>query len=85
MRISKKDVALAFDRFLTATGRRHAKSYDDVGGLRLDYVACYGGYNVEEISSKTGAVSHPFGSERVKPAEMYRTLHFAAKAAEKRK
>lgn len=84
-RTTKKDVALAFSRFLDATGRRAATSNDDVGGLRLDYAACYGGYNIEEISTKTGAVSHPFGSDRVPPYAMYKMLHFAAFTAEQMK
>lgn len=84
-RTTKKDVALAFARFLEATGRRAATSHNDVGGLRLDYAACYGGYNIEEISTKTGAVSHPFGGDRVPAYTMYKMLHFAAFTAEQAK
>lgn len=83
-RFSQKDVEARFDHFLKAIGKRRAVDYKDVGGYRLDYNPVYGGYSIEIIFNKNGAVSHPFGS-RLKAADLISHMSFAAEAiAQKR-
>ena len=81
-RISKKQVEGIFQAFLKTTGRREAESYNDVGAYRLDYAACYGGFNVEKIGNSSGGVGHPFGDNRKPAREMWNALHFAMRAHE---
>lgn len=79
---SKKQVENKFKFFIEAIGGKVASSYNDVGGYRLDYASCYGGYNIEQISNDSGAVSHPFGCARKKAGEFWDTLDFAGRASE---
>lgn len=82
MKTDKKAVEGMFKVFVKTIGGRVAESYNDEGAYRLDYVACYGGYNIEQIHNKAGGVDQPFGSTRRKPTEMWDTLHFAVRALE---
>ena len=52
------------------------------GSLRLDYAACYGGYNVEEACNPHGGVTHPFGDRRVSSGEMWIVLNAVERALE---
>jgi hypothetical protein len=79
-RTTRKDVESALVLFCKAFGYHLAGSWNDVGGLQLDHAACYGGYVVEEITSKGGAVSRPFGDYRRPAGEMRDTLLFAYRA-----
>jgi hypothetical protein len=75
MRITKSEVKGMFIRLVRAMG----KHKDD--GLVLDYVACYGGYVIEELIP-SGGVSHPFGCKRRTAKEMYLSMHMTAQALE---
>jgi hypothetical protein len=79
-RYTRKDAERCFIRLTDAIGARRAKSFDDVGALTLDYQSVYGGVTVEQISNKGGAITHPFGSERLKPSEFCNAVRFAEKA-----
>lgn len=69
MRVSKKLIENQFIYWLKLNGYKKAESYNDVGAWRIDYVSCYGGYNIELIINDGGAVSHPFGGKRLKPSD----------------
>jgi hypothetical protein len=79
-RTTRKMVDSAFARFVAQIGGAIAKSYNDVGGYTLDYNGVYGGYQVVQILSETGAQTCPFGYMRRKAAEMADTLNFACDA-----
>ena len=66
-----------FALLIEHVGGHVATSYNDVGGYRLDYNSVYGGFNIERITSETGAVTIPFGSRRYGPSEMWNVLKFA--------
>ena len=82
-RITRQQAQRAFENLCTAMGKTIAKNYNDVGAWQLDYVACYGGFNVEEIANEQGGVRQPFGSRRYKPTEFYELCWFAIRALEK--
>jgi hypothetical protein len=63
-RYTRKHAESAFDRLVKVLGQRQAQSWNDVGGWTLDYNSAYGGFVVEEISSESAGVSHPFGPMR---------------------
>jgi hypothetical protein len=79
-RYTKKDAERCFIRLTDALGARRAKRFDDVGALQLDHQAVYGGVNIEQISNKGGGITHPFGSERLKPSEFCNAVRFAERA-----
>lgn len=79
-RTTKQQVASAFRNLCRASGRKMAKDTNDVGGWALDYIACYGGYTVVEITEHLGCPSNPFGLRRMKPSEAYEAFNFAARA-----
>lgn len=76
-RYTQRDVQVHFERFVTAIGKRLAKSYKDVGGLRLDANPTYGGYVIEEIGNENGGVFHPFGDTRMKAESLIHAMRFA--------
>jgi len=84
-RYTRKDAERCFKRLVEDIGGRHAKSYSDVGGLRLDYNPIYGGVNIEEISNKAGGITQPFGSRRMKPAEFCSAVRMVEDAVRYRK
>ena len=63
-RTTKKDVESQFNRLLYLFGKNKAESYKDVGAWYLDYIACYGGYVIQEVITDTGAITHPFDHTR---------------------
>ncbi len=75
-----KSVEGLFEHFVAACGKRRARSYSDVGGWGLDYNPVYGGLVIYEIANTGGAHSHPFGSERHKPRELWYMMRFAMDA-----
>ena len=81
-RITRKNVEDVFEIFVKKIGGHVATAYNDMGGYRLDYTACYGGYNVERVVNDGGKISFPFGSSRQGIREMYFTLHFALRVAD---
>ena len=83
-RVTMKQVRNFFPYFLRAIGKRPAKSYSGVGGYVLDYNARYGGVEINEIASKGGALSQPFGFKRRSPREMLATMRFAMDSIEVR-
>lgn len=70
-RTTKADIELWFGHLCNDLGKRVATSYDDVGAWRLDYVACYGGWNIEEICTESGGIRHPFDSRRYAGRAMF--------------
>lgn len=70
----------AFDRLCRALKKRKAIAYNDVGGWSLDYADCYGGFNVEEVGTKTGGVRHPLGDRRMSADEFERCVDFLREA-----
>lgn len=81
-RYTRKDCEAALGRLASALGLRVATSYGDVGGLQLDYAACYGGYAVGQIANAMGGVSAPFGHWRVPAREFCERLSVACRAIE---
>lgn len=82
MRTTKGNVESAFKYLCQALGKRIATKYNDVGAWRLDHMAGYGGWNIEQISNEGGAVSHPFGSDRMQAEAMYNACWMAIRAVE---
>ncbi len=82
MRISKKDIHLAFARLCVALGK---KTGWEEGQWRLDYSPQYGGWTICEVYGNSG-INHPFGGmmnvDRMKTGTFYEALHFAIKVAE---
>lgn len=60
----------ALEYFCSLSGERVATNYNDVGGLEVDYAACYGGYIINRIANENGAVSMAFGHGRRSASEM---------------
>ncbi|GAH01867.1 unnamed protein product, partial [marine sediment metagenome] len=52
----------------------------EVGCWTVDYNAIYGGAVIQEIVSKGGGVTQPFGAMRRKPREFCETTRFAQDA-----
>lgn len=77
MRITKKDLQAMFNRFVKASG-------NDPEKIRLDHIACYGGYMVER-DYPGGGCENPYGSYRMSAKEMYRALYFACNVLEEKK
>jgi len=75
-RTSAANVKGLFEHLVRALNGHMATSYNDVGGWRLDYNPVYGGYNIERIATKSGAVEQPFGSERHRAEEMWQMMRF---------
>jgi hypothetical protein len=79
-RTSQKEVRQVFARFLHVFGLRAAESYNDVGGFLLDHASMYGGYQIEQIVSEGGGVTHPFGDSRMQAGAFVDCLRFAMAA-----
>jgi hypothetical protein len=73
MRYTRKLIQGNFEYFCECVGLVVAKSYNDVGCVRLD--KNIGGYNIELIISKTGAVTHPFDDTRRNAKELLSFFH----------
>lgn len=84
-RYGKADAEKCFVRLVKVMRGRRAKAYNDVGGLRLDYNPIYGGVNVEEIMTETGAVTQPFGILRQKPEAFCASVRMAEETVRYRK
>jgi len=69
-RVTKQMIENALQYFCTCSGERIADSYNDVGGLEVDYAACYGGYIINRIANEKGAVSMAFGQGRRSASDM---------------
>lgn len=81
MRTTEKQLRTALNRYCNAFGFRVATSATDVGGLLLDHNGAYGGWQVMQISSDTGAERHfPTGGfrARVPASVLFERLLFAA-------
>ena len=76
----RKAAEAAFERLLLACGKRRATAYNDIGGWELDYADCYGGFRVEEIINKGGAVRTPLGDTRMDADEFVRACYFLREA-----
>lgn len=79
MKYTKAEVKAMFTRLCKALGK-----HEDAGaynGLVLDYVACYGGYVIEELGPN-GSCNHPFGPQRRNAKEMYLSMYMTAQALE---
>lgn len=77
-RVTKQDVKCMFNRLCKAMKRLNGENYQE---LTLDYIACYGGYVIEQ-ACENGGVSNPFGSIRRNAREMYLSMHMTAQALE---
>lgn len=78
-RVSRALAQKRFTALCDALGKRVATDYNDVGAWRLDYSAGHG-YNIEEICSDKGGVTHPFGPTRFKGEEFYDLISFTLRA-----
>lgn len=78
MRMTKKELEGMFCRLARASNKSTEKS---LYGWKLDYVACYGGYVIEDLSVD-GGINHPFGARRRNAKEMYYSMWMAAQALE---
>ena len=81
-RYTKKDAVKAFELLCGYLGKRLATTWNDVGGWQLDHNAVYGGYVVQEIVSKGGGISHPFGHSRRNAREFCDAVRFVRDALE---
>lgn len=79
-RYTRKDAEAALDRLCAATGRRKANWHGDIGGLQLDYAACYGGFVVHEVVTSGGGVSTPLGDRRMPARQFCESINFALRA-----
>lgn len=79
MRITKKTVEGRFRELCLTLGVEIAESYNQVGAWRLD---SYNGWNIEEIISDKGAITHPFGPTRYSNREIYDLINFTLRAIE---
>jgi hypothetical protein len=80
MRTTRAEVDATFRNFCTQSGLRAATSWNDVGGLQLDYNSAYGGFVVQRIENESGGVSCPFGHGRLPHGAMADTFRFASAA-----
>jgi hypothetical protein len=78
--MTAKNIKGLFEHFAKACGKRLATRFDDVGAWGLDYNPVYGGVVIYEVANTGGAQSHPFGSERHKPQELWYMMRFAMDA-----
>lgn len=79
MKYTRKEVKGMFSRLCKALGKKEdAGSYS---GWNLDYVACYGGYVIEELGPN-GGCSHPYGTVRRSAKEMYLSMWMLAQQIE---
>ena len=76
-RYGQKDAEACFTRLVKVMRGRRAKSYNDVGGLRLDYNPIYGGVNVEEIANVNGGL---VGGASLKSADFLAIVRAASGA-----
>ena len=74
MKYTKKEVQSMFKMLVRAINKPEIN-------FHLDYIACYGGYVIEEIG-ELGSVSHPFGCYRRKSKEMYLSMCMTAQGLE---
>ena len=77
-RVTKQDVKSMFDRLCKAMKKLNDEKYKE---LTLDYIACYGGYVIEQ-ACENGGVSNPLGSIRRSAKEMYLSMYMTAQALE---
>ena len=75
-RISREQVEDKAKLFARLMGKQYGT---EPGNYWLDYIACYGGFNLVEITERTGE-RNPFGSRRRTAREMWYTLEFACEA-----
>lgn len=80
-RYTIKDAEQCFERLLTTLGKRKARSYNDVGGWRLDYNPTYGGVIIEEIINPHGGINHPIIGSRLTSREFCQTINFMTRVS----
>lgn len=51
-----------------------------VGGWRLDYAGCYGGWQIQECCNEMGGIRCPFGSKRHSAKDLVEMIQFARDA-----
>ena len=51
-----------------------------VGCWDVDYNPIYGGCVITEIANESGAITHPFGMERLPPRQFIKAVNYALKA-----
>ena len=81
-KITRQDVEGMFKRLCRNMNKKIAESYNDVGAWNLEYIACYGGFKVEEIACKSGSICHPLSDRRLTTREMYEALYMTNCAIE---
>lgn len=88
-RYTKKDVGKCAARLAKDLGHKFGDCWkkkegggleSEIGCWTVDYNAIYGGAVIQEIMSKGGGVTQPFGSMRRKPREFCETTRFAQDA-----
>ncbi len=75
-----KDAEQCFENLLRTLGRHRARSYNDIGGWKLDYNPTYGGVVIEEIVNEGGGITHPLIPTRLTPREFCQTVNFTIHA-----
>ncbi len=73
-RITKDDLKYHLQRWCDATGNRPAKSWNDVGGVRLDNNPTYGGVVIERIVTSGGGVLQVY--HRMPPRQFCEAVQF---------
>jgi len=81
MRTSRKEVEGVFRLWVEAIGGVQAKSYNDVGGYRLDFNSVYGGYEIERVCNEHGGVNVVTGG-RLSATEFVSALRVSMRSIE---
>jgi hypothetical protein len=81
-RITRKNVEGMFETLCKVMGKRIATDYNDVGAWRLDYIACYGGWVIEEVCNEAGGIRHPIVDNRKGNRDMWEAMRFALRTLE---
>ncbi len=81
-RTSKALVQSAFARLTEVCGKRIAEHYGDVGAWQLH--RSFNGWEIQEITTASGAISHPLGERQLSNSAMYAACWFAIRAIEAR-
>lgn len=79
-RTTKAHVQSAFSRLAEVCGKRIASSFDDVGAWQLH--RSFNGWEIQEITTASGAISHPLGDRQLSASAMYDACWFAIRAIE---
>jgi len=86
IRYTEKDARECAKRLADFLGKQFENCWEDrkakIGCWKLDCNPIYGGCEIEEIINEAGAVTLPFGENRLPPREFCQTINFAIKAIE---